>query len=168
MVGTWEQCPLTLAATEFFCTHHTVNVLGTGENNFSIWPSVPIVPTLYPLKINMCGNSDPPYHTRLTGSLGTLVPAVPTTATLFFTHTHKVGVRRPRSLACCILLAGFTHLLVPLQLQPRRVRLASTPTQHHSCPVALPCTAIASCPCRSVDSSPLGRESLLVWDHAPW
>lgn len=149
MVGTWEQCPLTLAATEFVCTHHTVNVLGTGGNNFGIWPSVPIVPTLYPLKINMCGNSDPPYHTRLTGSLGTLVPAVPTTATLFFTHTHKVGVRRPRSLACCILLAGFTRLLVPLQLQPRRVRLAST----HTAPLmpgslALYCNRLLSLPIR--------------------
>ena len=121
MVGTWEQCPLTLAATEFVCTHHTVNVLGTGGNNFSIWPSVPIVPivpTLYPLKINMCGNSDPPYHTRLTGSLGTIVPAVPTTATLFFTHTHKVGAKGLNTAAISILLAGVTSLLVPLPRQP--------------------------------------------------
>lgn len=168
MVGTWEQCPLTLAATEFVCTHNTVNVLGTGGNNFSIWPSVPIVPTLYPLKINMCGNSVPPNHTRLTGSLGTIVPAVPTTATLFFMHTHKVGAKGLNTAAISIFLAGVTRLLVPLPRQPTRVRSASTPTQHHSCPVALPCTAIASCPYRSVDIPPLGRESLLVLDHVPW
>lgn len=48
-----EQYLLTRVITGFVCTHNFTDVLGTGGNNFNIWSSVPIVPTLYPLQIRV-------------------------------------------------------------------------------------------------------------------
>ncbi len=89
-VGMGEQCPLTRAITGFVCTHNPINVLGTGGNNFNIRPSVPIVPTLYPLKISMCGNSFPHATQGLLVHWVALFPLYPPLY-LFLTRTHAQG-----------------------------------------------------------------------------
>lgn len=161
-----EQCPLTRAVAGFVCTHNLTDVLGTGGNDFNTWSSVPIVPTLYPLQIVMCGNSPISCHIRLSSPLSCLVPTVPTCLVL---DVRAQGWGKvPYSVALCLLLAGVTRLLVPRLHRPIPVRSAGRPMPSPPSPAASPCAVVASCPCLSADNPPQGIGAPHVWDLVLW